>query len=291
MINLLNQSSESSNLSKIESCVSEFCKTIAASKSKLVEDKPVNPFGPCSSYLSRLNDLGLLKLVNLFVRLGANMIGSRTFMDDESTRDNNKNLAGAKSELGEIFASVRKHVQVKLTEFDATSSLTSSLPALMESVSGALECVSFCLIVFLACVNVSHVQPTWAERMKKSKKKKETFAKYAATIDLVRDIHELLTGIVAYFVSILKDKLTSVYLTSKCEAVFASVEPTFVAIRPNEREEKNAAARFGSITGSYVKSCEDMRKSFVGKLKILLKLAAISTDWVEYVDNAKTKFQ
>lgn len=281
---------ESSNLTKIESRLNEFTKTIP---SKTDSNKQINAFSPTSTYLSRLADLGLLRLVNLFVRLASETLTCKTFMDDESSRNGNKNLLEIKTGIEEVFVVIKKTMSEKLTEFESSdsSSALSVAATLMEALSGALECISFVVIVLVACVSSTQVRPVWNERMKKSKKKKESFAKYAATIELIKEIQDQLALMNAYFVWMLKDKLTSGYLTGKCDGVFGEIEATFKMSRPNEREDRTIAARFGNITASYVKSCEDMRKSFVMKLKILLKLTTSSTDWVEFVDNAaKAKF-
>lgn len=253
------------------------------------ETDQINVFGPKSTSLKRLNELGLLKLVNVFIRLGVQIIGNKEFLNDEGIRNQNKNLIEIKQELIDIFATIKQTLSIFLKEYDISDSTSplASVTKLLESLSGALECVSFCLIVFIACLSMDYMRPIWTERIKKSKKKKDAFLKYATTIDMIREIYEQFTHIVTYFVWVLRDKLTNASLASKCDTLFAKIEATPKLVQ----DEKNATTQhFSNISLSYKKSCDDLKRVFISKLKILLKLSAISTDWVEFVDNVKSKF-
>lgn len=247
------------------------------------ESSKINPFSPISTYLNRLNDLGLLKLVNLFVRLGGVIIGNGNFLDDEAIRDHNKNLIEIKGQLTEILTHLKHKMSSYLADYDKTGTTSlGSISRLIESISAGLECVSFCVIVLVACLNVAHVRPMWLERTKKSKKKKDAYLKYSGTLDLVRDIHEEFCHLVAYLTVISRDKLSGSELAAKCERVFQGVEPTVHVVK----EEKD---RFSNVSSSYVKACEDVKKLFIAKLKILLKLSGGAGEWVEFVENAKSK--
>lgn len=127
-------------------------------------------------YLCRLIESGWAEFVNGFVRLGTSLISNSSFLDNEASRadEPNKTLIEFKSEFEATFAHIRLYLDGQLTIYENSqvASLTS-MANLIETLSCSLECVSFGLIIFVTCLNASHVKPIWTERIKKSKKKKD----------------------------------------------------------------------------------------------------------------------
>lgn len=272
---------------KIESYLKEFGSSIKSrynDESTKSSSTKVNPFSPKSSYLRELTELGLIDMIMSFTRLATNILQNKSFLDDEVSRaEPNKTLIDFKNELSETFTRIRQRVSGYLSELDKSSANLTLVAKLLESLSSSLEAVSFCLVLFVALVSSAHIKPTWIERTKKSKKKKEAYLKYSATIDIIHDIHEQLANVCAYFVWILRDRVTD--LTGKSDRLFAGVEPTFKNINPS-----TDTTRFTAISSSYSKSFDELKRIFNSKLKILFKLSSNSVDLQEFVDSVKSKF-
>lgn len=282
------ESIETTSLPKIELALVEFNNLQnGENKSRSVK---FNPFNPKSNYLERLNELNLIKLVNLFISLGTKFMTNKSFLDMESTETNNKHLLNFKQDFDSIHTHIIQKIDSLLVEYESNVEISLSLIArLIESLSGSLEVISFSLIIFVACLNLNHVKPIWNERFKKSKKKKDTYLKYSTSIEIIHEIYDKFCHLIGYYGIVLKDKLASAKVVSKCESLFAQVEATFKNSIQVKKGNATSGGGLNDISNSYAKSLDDLKKSFNSKLKILLKLSSNSTDISDYLENLKIK--
>ncbi len=131
-------------------------------------DSKLTVLGTKSFYLSRWSQLGLDRLIRLFASLGTELTSGNCadFLVKEAA-SGQAVLKGWKAELkGAIDRLVAGFEEVLGGEG------LEKVARIIECFSASLECVSFAVILLAMCLSNECLKPIWAEKMKKSKKKK-----------------------------------------------------------------------------------------------------------------------
>ena len=235
-----------------------------------------------SNYLKRWSQLSLDKILNLFVNLSTDLCQNGAPFLDKEQENKQATLSIYRNSLKDHVASLRKRFDSILAVFEAKTSVNFKIELVnrvLECFSSSLECFSFVITIFTLCLSSKKIKPIWNEKLKKSKKKKTLYLQYAASIDMLFEIYEILCQIVNYFVNVLKQNIcpTIVVLT---EAKLATVHPTF---------NMNTAAQnhLQDIAQSYAKSFTELKNFFNAKLKYLLKFSGSVNVQLEGFENLK----
>jgi len=224
-----------------------------------------------SNYLKRWSQLNLDKILNTFISLSSELSQDEKKFLDKEQENNQINLKQYRDSLKDSFQTLKKRLSSILNVFDPANPKSSSnfkielVSRLLECFSSSLECFSFILTVFTLCLSAKHIKPIWTEKLKKSKKKKTLYNQYAASIDILFEIHEMLCQILNFFVSELKQKVCQ-SITNLIEARCSNVSSTL----PNAMQSN---VHLNDIAVSYLKSFNELRNFFNAKLKYLLKFS------------------
>ena len=224
-----------------------------------------------SNYLKRWAQLGLDKIFNAFISLSSDLCQDEKKFLNKEQENNQTTLTLYRNSIKEYLQILKKRLNSILIAFDSSDSKSSSnfkielVSRLLECFSSSLECFSFILTIFTLCLSSKHIKPIWNEKLKKSKKKKTLYLQYAASIDILFEIYELLCQILSYFASELKQKVCQ-SITALTEAKCSNVSSTLA----NASQTQN---HLSDIAQSYLKSFNELRNFFNAKLKYLLKFS------------------
>jgi uncharacterized membrane-anchored protein YhcB (DUF1043 family) len=221
-----------------------------------------------SNYLKRWPQLGLDKVLNVFVSLSSDLCQSQNAFLQAEQQNQQPNLKACRDSLKEHFASLKKRFDSLLNNFEVNNSnfKIELVSKCLECFSSSLECFSFVLTIFTLCLSSTQIKPIWNEKIKKSKKKKTLYLQFAASIDIVSEIYEMLCQMLSYFVGQLKQRLCENIVTLT-EVKCSSISPTIM------RDQQNVANHLSDVAPSYLKSFNELRNFFNAKLKYLLKFS------------------
>lgn len=280
------QVGQQQKISDLRSIIVELGNTIE-SKFKSTAFKLNNIYTPRSDYLSRTVDLGLIKMLTQFVAL-SNDLTDKNFLDKQ-LETNNATLDTYKQTMTDIGKQIRLGLTTLVDKFTNETSINALIISeLLEGLSSCLEVSSYCIILLSASLTNPSTQMNqlWSERLKKSKKKKETYLKYVKAVDLLHELYEELCHLIGFILAaFFKEKLNQSNLNVKWETLTAK-------LKNSSFHESNDAApgsqnNLNDVFNSYVKSLEELKKLYVSKLKLLLKLGSITIDYNEFTESLK----
>lgn len=232
-----------------------------------------------SGYLKRWSQLSLDKLLNLFVNLSSDLCQNEKFIESEQ-QNNQKNLTAYRDSLKGHFELLQKRFNSLLSVFQSQdekqrqSFKIENVAKILECFSSSLESVSFIVTIFTLCLSSKSIKQIWSEKMVKSKKKKGLYLQYAASIDVLFEIYELLCQILYYFVNQLKQNI--------CSSITALTEVHFSGVQPTIRYSQNTTTvvnPLNDVAQSYQKSFDELKNFFGAKLKYLLKFSNNSSQY------------
>ena len=152
---------------------------------------------------------------------------------------------------------------------------------LLECLTASLECFSFSILMFTACLSSQRIRAMWTEKVKKSKKKKGPYAQHAVSIDLVYEIFEILINLMSFF-SIQLKQVICPNISSQTQALFSSQQSTIKL-----GGSSGSTFYLNDINMSYVKSFDELKSNFNHKLKYLSKFAGNSSIMGQIMENLK----
>jgi hypothetical protein len=226
-----------------------------------------------SGYFKRWSQLSLDKLLNLFVNLSSDLCQNEKFIESEQ-QNGQKSLSGYKDSLKGHFELLQKRFNSLLSVFQSKddkqrqSFKIENVAKILECFSSSLESLSFITTIFTICLSSKNIKQIWGEKMVKSKKKKGLYLQYAASIDALFEIYELLCQILYYFVTQLKQNICP-SITSLTEVHFSGVQPTF----KYSQNPGTVVNPLSDVAQSYQKSFDELKNFFGAKLKYLLKFS------------------
>lgn len=215
-----------------------------------VKDLDLKIYNTKSNYLKRFSQLNLDNLINLFVGLSSDLLKFERFFEQEIEK-----LMNYKSDFEKQCDLIRQSYEDLVR--------VKSVGDNIEMLSCSLESISFVIVILTSCLSTEYFRPIWAERCKKSKKKKASFLKYAQASDLLYEIYETLVQLTADFVASLNE-----------------VPSTF-------GEEESRVELLTEIQNSFNKSFEELKRVFGLKLKFLQKFSNNSVVKMPLIEQLK----
>ena len=224
-----------------------------------------------SNYLKRWSQLNLDKILNAFVSLSSDMCEDKKKFLEMEQENNQTNLKIYRNSIKEYFQILKNRLNSIINGFNLEDIKTCSsfkielVSRLLECFSSSLECFSFILTIFTLCLSSNQIKPIWNEKLKKSKKKKTLYLQYAASIDILFEIYELLCQMLNYFTSELRQKV--------CQSITALTEAKCSSVKSTLSSASQSQNHLNDVAQSYLKSFNELRNFFNAKLKYLLKFS------------------
>lgn len=202
--------------------------------------------------MKRWSQLGLDKFVNVFIRLSSDLSNANfiEFLSKQKATDNqaiDQYLTDAKATSNKLKSELKQLCGIFAGDFNLCH-----VSRLLESVSAALEAISFVIVLLTMCLSNEVMKPVWSEKVKKSKKKKGIYAQNSPAVDGVFSVYENLCQLVNHVQVLLAQE---------------------VCVKVGECANKACGGEFPEIGRSYEKSFEEMSSIFAAKLKYLVKFA------------------
>lgn len=228
-----------------------------------------------SNYLARWSQLDLNKILNLVVNLSSDLCLNETYLEQEQQNEQ-KTLIAYRDQLKQLSESVQTKLNSLVTDLKNEFKI-EKISQVLESMTASLEALSYASVLLTACLSTPKLKPIWSEKMKKSKKKKGAYAQYAQSVDLVYEVFEHLTSLVAFYPSQLKQNLCP-NVAKWTQAQCASVQSTV---------QLNYTPNLSDISQAYSKSFDELRSNFSAQLKYLSKFAGNSAILNQIMENLK----
>jgi len=189
---------------------------------------------------------------------------------------NKKTLIAYRDQLKQLSESIQNRLNSLVTDLKNEFKI-EKISQVLESMTASLEALSYASVLLTACLSTPKLKPIWSEKMKKSKKKKGAYAQYAQSVDLVYEVFEHLTSLVAFYPSQLKQNLCP-NVAKWTQAQCASVQSTV---------QLNYTPNLSDISQAYSKSFDELRSNFSAQLKYLSKFAGNSAILNQIMENLK----
>ena len=232
-----------------------------------------------SNYFSRWSQLNLDKILNCFINLSSDLCQNEKFLDTEQANEQ-KTLINYRDLIKSLSDSTKEKLEVILADYKADYQI-EKIARIIECFSASLECLSYATLVFTACLSSQRMKSIWSEKLKKSKKKKGLYAQYALSVDVVYEIFELLTNLINFYPTQLKQNVCPNVL-SLTQALFTDQQSTIKLVNPN-----SSNVSLNDIAQSYSKSFDELKTNFSLKLKYLSKFAGNSSIFSQIMESLK----
>jgi N-terminal acetyltransferase B complex non-catalytic subunit len=232
-----------------------------------------------SNYFSRWSELNLDKLMICLVNLSSDLCQNEKFLDNQLITDH-KELKTYKDLFKQSADLLRSRLDLIINDLNKNFKI-EKISKLLECFTASLECLSFSILMFTACLTSQRMRPLWSEKMKKSKKKKGLYAQHVVSVDLIYEIFEILINLISFYSTQLKQVICP-NISSQTQALFSSQESTIKLTGSSV-----SSVYLNDISQSYVKSFDELRSNFNHKLKYLSKFSGNSSIMSQIMENLK----